>query len=234
MFSPVTLPNFRAPAVFSEKLTAGRLFSSMVGLAPRRSVAGHRRDLADEIEHRAGVRLALRVGARRRSPCPPAACRCAAAAALPSSTRDRLRPASARAAPSMRMISFARATSVTPGICTRIWSPAVAVPRDGRLGDAQLVDAAVDRLQRLHDRLLAQVLLDVRLHPEVVGAAGARRCGRSWCRDCSSATRRNSASRSAGMPFDAERRRRGDGDRGHRARRPCAAPRGSARRSSVV
>ncbi len=38
MFSPVTFPNFRAPSFLSEKLTAGRPFSSMVGLAPRRSL----------------------------------------------------------------------------------------------------------------------------------------------------------------------------------------------------
>ena len=37
MFSPVALPNFRAPSWLSEKLTAGRLFSSSVGLALRRS-----------------------------------------------------------------------------------------------------------------------------------------------------------------------------------------------------
>ena len=34
---------------------------------------------------------------------------------------------------------------------------ATAVARDVRLGDAELVDAAVDRLQRLHDGLLAHV-----------------------------------------------------------------------------
>ena len=37
MFSPVALPNLRAPSLVSEKLTAGRLFSSIVGLALRRS-----------------------------------------------------------------------------------------------------------------------------------------------------------------------------------------------------
>ena len=41
-----------------------------------------------------------------------------------------------------------------------------ALPRDDRLGDAQLVDAALDRLQRLVDRLPAQLVLDVRLHAE--------------------------------------------------------------------
>ena len=48
------------------------------------------------------------------------------------------------------------------------------VARDVRLGHAELVDAAIDRLQRLHDRLLAHVRCDVRLHREFVGAAGAR------------------------------------------------------------
>ena len=42
------------------------------------------------------------------------------------------------------------------------------VPRDDRLGDAQLVDAAVDGLQRLVDRFLAQLLGDVRPHRERV------------------------------------------------------------------
>ena len=37
MFSPVALPNLRAPSVFSEKLTAGRFVSSSDGLAFRRS-----------------------------------------------------------------------------------------------------------------------------------------------------------------------------------------------------
>ncbi len=37
MFSPVALPNLRAPSVFSEKLTAGRFVSSSEGFALRRS-----------------------------------------------------------------------------------------------------------------------------------------------------------------------------------------------------
>ncbi len=47
-----------------------------------------------------------------------------------------------------------------------------AVARDDRLGDAQLVDAALDRLQRLVDRVFAQLDDDVRLEREGV-AAGA-------------------------------------------------------------
>ena len=49
----------------------------------------------------------------------------------------------------------------------------VALLRDARLGDAELVDAALDRLARLDDRLLAQVDLDVRLHRERVAAVHA-------------------------------------------------------------
>ena len=37
MFSPVTVPNRRPPSVFSVKLTAGWLFSSIVGRAFRKS-----------------------------------------------------------------------------------------------------------------------------------------------------------------------------------------------------
>jgi hypothetical protein len=37
MFSPVALPNFRAPSGFSEKWTAGWLFSSGASRAVRRS-----------------------------------------------------------------------------------------------------------------------------------------------------------------------------------------------------
>jgi hypothetical protein len=43
---------------------------------------------------------------------------------------------------------------------------------DARLGHAELVDAAIDRLQRLLDRLLAEGALDGRLHSELVGAGG--------------------------------------------------------------
>ncbi len=45
-----------------------------------------------------------------------------------------------------------------------------AVARDDRLGDAQLVDAALDGLQRLVDRVLAQLHGDVRPHREGVAA----------------------------------------------------------------
>ena len=37
MFALVALPNFTAPSCFSEKLTAGLLYSSSVGFAVRRS-----------------------------------------------------------------------------------------------------------------------------------------------------------------------------------------------------
>ena len=53
-----------------------------------------------------------------------------------------------------------------------------AVTRHDRFGDAELVDAALDRLQRLVDGVLAKLDDDVRLEREGV-AAGARACGRS-------------------------------------------------------
>ena len=62
------------------------------------------------------------------------------------------------------MISFARSTSSTPGSCDEDLIAVLALLGDARLGDAQLVDAPLDRLPRLHDRLLAQLLLNVRLH----------------------------------------------------------------------
>ena len=40
---------------------------------------------------------------------------------------------------------------------------AAAVPGHDRLGDAQLVDPPLDRLQRLRHRLVAQLIGDVRL-----------------------------------------------------------------------
>ena len=52
-----------------------------------------------------------------------------------------------------RMISLARLTSVTPGELHQDLVVA-AVPGDDRFGDAELVDPALDGLQRLVDRLL--------------------------------------------------------------------------------
>ncbi len=48
-----------------------------------------------------------------------------------------------------------------------------ALLRDARFGDAQLVHAALDRLTRLDDRLVAEVQLDIRPHSERVDAVGA-------------------------------------------------------------
>ena len=45
-----------------------------------------------------------------------------------------------------------------------------ALLRDARLSDAELIDAALDRLPRLHDRLVAEIHLHVRLHREGVAA----------------------------------------------------------------
>ena len=71
------------------------------------------------------------------------------------------------------MISFARATSVTPGQLHQNLV-VLAVPGDDRLGHAQLVDAPLDRLQRLRDRFLAQLTGDVRPHREGVAAGAGR------------------------------------------------------------
>ena len=49
----------------------------------------------------------------------------------------------------------------------------LTVAGDVRLGNTQLVDAPVDRIERLDDSLLAEILRDVRLHREVVGAGYA-------------------------------------------------------------
>jgi hypothetical protein len=64
---------------------------------------------------------------------------------------------------------------------------------------AQRVDAAVDRLQRLLDGLLAQVTLDGRLHPELVIAARLDVPIVVGARDLVRAVR-NCASRSGGRP----------------------------------
>ena len=92
------------------------------------------------------------------------------------------RRSSARAGPVDRMISFARSTSVTPGSCTRIWSP--FWPCCAMLGS--VTPSSLTRRSivcaRLHDRLLAQLDLHVRLHRERVGAVGARARGRSSSR----------------------------------------------------
>ena len=53
--------------------------------------------------------------------------------------------------------------------------PIVAVLRDVRLGDAELVDAAVNRVVRLDHGLLAQAAGDVGTHRELVGAAAPGR-----------------------------------------------------------
>ncbi len=70
-------------------------------------------------------------------------------------------------------MSFARCTSVTPGQLHDELVEA-ALPRHDRFGDAELVDAPLDRLQRLRHRLLAQLVPDVGLHHVGIAAAGAR------------------------------------------------------------
>jgi hypothetical protein len=51
----------------------------------------------------------------------------------------------------------------------------LALAGDARLGDPQFVDAALDRLLRLHHRFFTQLPLDVRLHREGVRAGRAGR-----------------------------------------------------------
>ena len=50
----------------------------------------------------------------------------------------------------------------------------VPLLRNARFRHAELVDAAFDRLTRLHDRFIAQLQLDVRLHRERVAAVHVR------------------------------------------------------------
>ena len=52
MFALVALPNFTAPSCFSEKLTAGLLYSSSVGRAVRQIAAGDHRRLLHQVVHR--------------------------------------------------------------------------------------------------------------------------------------------------------------------------------------
>ena len=70
------------------------------------------------------------------------------------------------------MMLFARSTSVDAGELHA--QLIVALLRDARLGDAQFVDAPLDRLARLDDGLGAQLHDDVRPHREDVGAVEAR------------------------------------------------------------
>ena len=55
-----------------------------------------------------------------------------------------------------RMISFARFDVGHAGQLHQDLIAVGALLRDARLGDAELVDAPLDRLPRLHDRLVAQ------------------------------------------------------------------------------
>ena len=171
MFASVTVPNLRAPSLLSVKLTAGRLFWSSDGRALVRSRPLTAAALRDHVVDRAAARWHPPRPAR--CPCPRAPGRCLhagphALAAGPCSTSF----SSSR--PVDRMISLARSTSVTPGSCTRIWSPSAPCCGDARLGDAQLVDAALDRLPRLRRPTPAAAGRDVRLHRERVAAVGPR------------------------------------------------------------
>ena len=170
MFSPVTLPNLRPPSV-AQREADGRL----VVLVERRPgvaqvAAGHRRDLAHQV-----------VDGAAAAPAPVAP----GTISMPggtwpltsSASRVGVGPCStifSSSKPVDRMISFARIDVGDAGQLDQDLVAVVALLRDARLGDAQLVDAPLDRLARLDDRFVAQVHLDVRLHRERVGAADAR------------------------------------------------------------
>ena len=176
MFSPVTLPNLRPPSLFSVKLTAGWLFSSSDGARVAQVAAGDRRHLPHQVVDRAAV---------ARPPVAPGTM------SMPGGTWPFCSSASRVAAgpcstifsssrPVDRMISLRALDVGDAGQLHENLIAVVALLRDARLGDAELVDAALDRLPRLHDGFVAQVHLDVRLHRERVGAVAARSCDRSW------------------------------------------------------
>ena len=81
-----------------------------------------------------------------------------------------------------------------------------ALLRDARLGDAELVHAALDRLPRLHDRFLAK--------PSARCSAASGTCSCRSCRGCAR-SRRLPARRPGGTPAPAPaaRRRRGTSSR---------------------
>jgi hypothetical protein len=173
MFALVNAPNLRAPSLLKLKPTAGGCTRRAAGwrCAGR---AGHRRHAPHRVVHGPGRLAGLprprtRPGMIWMSGGTVAAIRLRAAA---SSGNGPCSTSFSSSSAVDRMISFARFTSVTPGSCTRIWSAGAVARHDG-LGDAQLVDAALDGLQRLIHRALAVVDRDVRLHLERVAP---RRC----------------------------------------------------------
>jgi hypothetical protein len=118
--SPDSLPNFCAPADFSSKWTAGMLFSSRPGFATRRSepVTGAILRTTYHVVA-ASAPAPAEPGITSRSPgrLPLYCFSRSSFDAGPASTSLNSRIAV------WPMMSLARATSLTPGICTRISSP---------------------------------------------------------------------------------------------------------------
>ena len=73
------------------------------------------------------------------------------------------------------MIALARFTSLMPGSCTMIWSPAVPYGATTGSETPRLVDTPFDRLNRLRHRFAAMLHGDVRLHLVAVRSANAGR-----------------------------------------------------------
>ena len=98
-------------------------------------------------------------------------------------------------APCCLMMFLARAMSVHARQLHDDLIAGGAVRRDDRLGDAELVDAALDRLDRLRHRLRAALHRDVRLHPERVAAAARAARGRRTSPTCCVGDRAGTADR---------------------------------------
>ena len=163
------------------------------------------RGVEAEIDHRLAGALDRSPAARRssRRPTPGSASpphrfgsprgRCRAGSRLPAATgpaapapaSPRCRPCGNRAWRSCRAAALSRVGSCRPGTCTRMRSAALA--RDQRLDRAELVDAPLDDLDRLVDRL-AHPLHDRRFghgEPDQIAViADIDDCARRSCREC--------------------------------------------------
>ena len=167
MLACVKSPNLRAPSWLSEKLTAGRLFSSSVGRALRRSRPVTAGDAAHHVVTGAG-RLAGRGFDRARQDLHVG--RHVVAERLPRRVLVRERALLDQLQLELRGRADDLLGAVHVGHAGQLHQDLVggAVARHDRLGDAQLVDAALDRLQRLVHRVVAQLVDDVRLEREGV------------------------------------------------------------------
>ncbi len=173
MFSPVTLPNFVRARRLQREVDRRLVVLVERGLRAAQVLAGDRRDLADQVVDACRRRRRALGRARARFPCRPAAVPLYCFSRSSFGAPARPRRSSARAGAVVPMISFARSTSVTPGSCTRIWSPCGCCAMLGSVTPSSLTRRSIV-CRACIDRLLAQVALDVRLHRERVGAAGER------------------------------------------------------------